>query len=66
MNFVIEALKHNEKTIEGFVKNDAVACSILDKSEGSFYFTSANRCKFLHLNFKAKSPFPAEPVHLNF
>ena len=58
----IEALRYQKEKTGGFVKNDTVACYILDKSEGNFYLLSANRCVLLHLNFNAKSPFPAEPV----
>jgi hypothetical protein len=65
MIFSIEALRGHEKITEGFVKDVAVAGYILDKSAGDFYFTSANRCEFLHLNFMAKSPFPDEPVQAN-
>ncbi len=61
MIFCIETLRNQKETTEGFVKNDAVACYILDKSEGSFYLLSVNRCVLFHLNFVAKSPFPTEP-----
>ena len=59
----IEALNNQKETTEGFVKNDAVACYILDKSVGSYYLLSVNRCVLLHLNFLAKSPFHTEPRH---
>ena len=61
MNLSIELRSDQQRTFVGFVKNDAVALYILDKSAESFYFQNAIRCENLHLNFWAKSPFPAEP-----
>ncbi|EHO41719.1 hypothetical protein Calab_2108 [Caldithrix abyssi DSM 13497] len=63
MNLSIELRSDQQRTFVGFVKNDAVALYILDKSAESFYFQSAIRCENLHLNFWAKSLFPAEPRH---
>ncbi|MHB2153825.1 hypothetical protein ACX8XN_05440 [Calditrichota bacterium GD2] len=63
MNLSIELRSDQQRTFVGFVKDDAVALYILDKSEESFYFQNAIRCENLKLNFWAKSPFPAEPGH---
>ncbi|MHB2148420.1 hypothetical protein ACX8XP_05135 [Calditrichota bacterium LG25] len=63
MNLSIELRSEQQRTFVGFVKNDAVALYILDKSEESFYFQKAIRCEILNLSFWAKSPFPAEPRH---
>ncbi len=60
MNLIIELRSDQQRTFVGFVRNDAVALCILNKSEEIFYRQNAIRCGILHLSFWAKSPFPAE------